>query len=178
MSPASSSPLTPVPTATLLRILIWFILIPVVLLVGLLIGVGMSWFVVTRVPALSQGAGLTLATRLVLSVSIGTATTIPIGYTWNPPLRLANRYWLMINILAMSSGVFVMTFAIDHIYDSDTFPLVWLAPAICVGAALGGFQWLFLRRRMQSAGWWILVMVSSWTILWFLVVAFVWLLSD
>jgi hypothetical protein len=178
MSPVASSPLTPVPTATLLRILIWFILIPVVLLVGLLIGVGISWFVVTLVPVFSQSTGLTLATRLLLSLSIGTAMAIPIGYTWNPPLRFADRHWLMINLLTMSSGVFLMTFAIDHIYDSDTFPLVWLVPAICVGTALGGFQWLFLRRRMQFAGWWIMVMVSSWAILWFLVVGFVWILSD
>jgi hypothetical protein len=41
--------------------------------------------------------------------------------------------------------------------------LIGAALGPVVGALLGLFQWLVLRRHIQNAGWWVLANAAAWT---------------
>jgi len=168
-SALSTSP-EPLPTVTLSRVLRWLMLVPVVLLASCLVG-GIAITLLQRIaPDLNPYVGISLPERILFSFSMGLATAVLLNHVWNPPISRSNWRWLTINTLAISSGVFLTTLPISGIEYCETLPLGWLMPAIGIGIGLGTVHWVYLQRQLRHAGWWILVMTSGWTLVWFLVV--------
>jgi hypothetical protein len=165
-------------SVALSRVLLWFLLVPLILLVGCGAGrVAVALFE-QLAPTLNQAAGLSLPARAVWSLTMGILTALLICYIWQPSLRRTAWHWMTLNVVSLSSGAFATLLTVGGISDSDVLPLHWLVPTVGIGTVLGGFQWLFLRQHMRRAGWWIAVMMSSWALPWFLLVGFAWLLSD
>lgn len=47
---------------------------------------------------------------------------------------------------------------------SFTGPASWMATFALIGAALGGIQWLVLRRHFSQAGWWVLASAAGFAL--------------
>jgi hypothetical protein len=180
MPSSSPAPTEPPETVTVSRFFGWLIFTPLILVGGCFVGTVVLRLLRTIAPTLDQFSGISLPERILLSLVAGSFMTFLIGLLWMSYAYLYDWRWWCINFLAMSGAVFATTLVVSSIGESEceSFPLRWIVPTIVVGLVLSAFHWFSLRRQMKGAGWWILVMTSSWMLVWFLTVGFECVLSD
>lgn len=70
--------------------------------------------------------------------------------------RIPNAYWW---ILATAAG-----WIAGRLIALGLFPLEYgILAGAAIGAGVGSFQWLILRRHVQRAYWWIIMSILGWT---------------
>lgn len=65
-------------------------------------------------------------------------------------------WWILASALGWAAGWGIVIILIPSELGILTQPIL--------GAAMGATQWLFLRRQLYQAGWWIPVSTLGWTI--------------
>jgi hypothetical protein len=176
MSSSPSSPLERLAAITLSRVLSWLLFVPFVLMLGCMVGTVVAFLFRAIIPELHWMSGLSAGSDILWSVSIGSFIAIIIGIMWMPHILVTDWRWLSVHVLMMSGGVFLTTLSLNE--GCEAFPLNWLGPTAGIGALLGVFHWLFLRQETNRAGWWIVVMAISWTLVWLVAVGVGCVLSD
>jgi hypothetical protein len=180
MPSSSPAPVEAAETVTAGRFFSWLAAIPLILIGGCVLGVVVLRLLRVIIPDLNLNSGVSLPERVLLSLAAGSFMAILISLIWMPYARLYDWRWWAGHIIVMSAGVFAATLVVSSIGEGEceTFPLRWIAPTISIGLVLSLFHWLSLRRQMKRAGWWVLAMISSWMLVWFLTVGFQCVLSD
>jgi hypothetical protein len=78
-----------------------------------------------------------------------------------------NRGWMSATLLGMLLGSGTLTFLVLKLarsgqFSSEQLPMLWAIGGATGGAVLGTAQFLWLRRKVRAAGWWIPASVIAW----------------
>lgn len=72
-------------------------------------------------------------------------------------------HWILFTTLGWALGAALILFLVPaHGTDGSTRDVDFLA-GVVTGVTVGCAQWLFLRTRLQLAGWWIPINIVAWT---------------
>ena len=74
--------------------------------------------------------------------------------------------WLAATMVGLQLVVITICFAFGN--NLDRYWWGELATASVAGISLGVCQWIWLRRRLTSAGWWVLSTLLGWDLVWLL----------
>ena len=73
--------------------------------------------------------------------------------------------WVIATMVGVQLAAFTIIFSVFNLNDQR-----WsgIATATVAGGALGGCQWIWLRRRLDKGEWWIVSTLVGWYLVWFL----------
>ncbi len=72
-------------------------------------------------------------------------------------------WWIFATISGWLLGVLLIVLMLSFIWRGSTYNIDFIF--LTLGFSIGVGQWLFLRRRLPQAGWWILANVAGWGLL-------------
>lgn len=109
---------------------------------------------------------------------VGVLLAVFFGYCWVPPIRVTEWRWLVLNALGMGIGNLANTLAIQWLIRYSYPIIIWIIVTAAIGVLFGVIQWLFLRQRTRSAGWWIPAMAAGWLVMWLMRIFMILVFSD
>jgi len=121
-------------------------------ILGMGIGWAAGWQISFQVPGALASAALGLSIGLVLGLFQGWVLRNHLHRPW---------IWVVVTGLGWAAGLSLGAWIAQHFGFSDI--LFGLFTGLVTGLVVGAAQWVFLQKRVTSAGWWILASTFAWT---------------